>query len=130
VVVTTGGNIVADHSARHAADGRAAEGAIGVALLARLRLSRILVAVRPVLLRRRGLGECRQSQRRNGDENLTSHDWLLSVGGEIKQIQPEQRMKHSNRSVRGRPPGAAATEAAAAPVEQTLEITTVGARGD
>jgi len=39
-------------------------------------------------------------------------------------------MKHSNRSVRGRPPGAAATEAAAAPVEQTLEITTVGARGD
>src|SRR5262245_15842772 len=39
-------------------------------------------------------------------------------------------MKRINRSVRGRPPGAAAAQATAAPVEQTLEITAVGGRGD
>src|SRR5262249_46024241 len=60
----------------------------------------------------------------------TAHDWLLSVGAGEKQIQPEHRMKRMNRSVRGRPPVGAATEADAAPVEQTLEITRVGARGD
>jgi len=39
-------------------------------------------------------------------------------------------MKRINRSVRGRPPGAAVAQAVAAPVEQTLEITAVGGRGD